>query len=810
LYDYRAALTADLLSDPIALGATLVARTSHTSKRFQQFAENAELLGHVAATVLSEGGGAAALLESTLHRIVDDISSEREARTWLRAAKRSADRVRLSGASSDRDGSGGRGTESTSVTDRASAPVGFTLHPTDSGWQLRLRVPDYSPLFVRHPGVGDAVRKSRIIVTGSDSAPRPREWLTHVGTEMVLDQWPGAGVPMFSLERADASINAMLRDESRAPDTAPWIFRLGPDQTGVLVRTGAVHPGGDYVLLAPAIAASTANWVRAESSALQGANALRLHVPENPSVSDLVELHTLGCATLTDVVVEPVGIVPSIWDGDGYGEWLAGDEPLLAISTSHPVSSCSVNLDGRETKIAQLTSGRQAFIHLTDLKPGTHRVRLAFLVDEGTAPVSDAYIVMRIREPQPSNAAGTFRDPLQIRSSPATPTLEELWESRCRLEVDGPPGARASIAFHLSTDGAVTASHRVGGVALPLDAGAFREFFERHFRNRAELQQAYDESTSGAVEVVEAELGVAALELQRAFTPLRWGYRRVHGHLGLFLHDAADTGSLPMAHRFPFNRPDSGELVVAERGGHFHHPDGGLFYARVDGYEVGAVLAPSVHDPRDMRRVAARPRLLQRQRNARDLLQLLEMSQRWALARTPGDPLAGWAYGRVRDAIVGRLCGVIGGQLWTSIEERRDRGERLRTDELESALAKPGDHQTFRRQVRAIAEQASHGDVVQRFGSALGEPVVRAGSPRLVVSGSHRLTPSSPGTRFAVGGKWLAEFALRLASDPGSLLAWSQYEVGGRIEELLATPIVLRAARMIVLAARDEREWTWD
>jgi hypothetical protein len=810
LYDYRGALTAELLGDPGALGATLAARTSHTSKRFQQFAENIELLGHVAATLLSEGNGGGALLESTLQRIVADLSSERESRTWLGAAKRSAERVRMVGVGRGRPGSGGRVAVLFPVTGGTSAPVVFALQPTDAGWQLRLRVPDYAPLFARHPDVAEAVRGSRIVVAGFGGAPRPRGWLTHPGTELALDEWPGTDEPVFSLERAASRLNSILRDESRTPAFSPWLFRLGPDRSGTLVRSGAVHPGGTYVVLGPSVRPPGVDWAYPEPCAYGGLTAVRIEVPGSPSPSDLMHLRGLGCASLTDVTVEPVGIVPSNWDGEGYGEWLAGDEPLLMVSTSHPVMSCSLELDGRHTTVAQLASERRAFVHLTDVKPGSHRVRLSFLVDEGARPVHDAYVDVRIREPEASNQAGTFRDPLQIRSSPVTPTLEELWEDRCVVEIDGPQGVAVSIAFHLyETDGS-TASHSVGPVPVPLDPAAFRNFFQRHLRGRAEIQRAYDDAVAGAIEVAEAELGTAALRLERAFSPLRWGFRRSQGRLALLLHDAADTGSLPSVQRYGFRQPDVGEPVVRGADGLFQHPEGGLFHARVDDYEASAVLPSPVRDFLDVKRVAARPRLQPRQRDVRDLLALLQVAQRWALAVTPGDPFARSAYLRVREAIIGVICGLVGGRLWASIEKRRGRGERVRIDRLESALGKPGDHESFRRKVRTIAANSWEGDVVERFGVALGEPVVRRESERLVVSRSHRAAPMPPGTRFTVGGRWLAEYLLRLGSDPGTILSWSVRDNRAILEELLATPIALRAARMIVLAAGDAREWTWD
>jgi hypothetical protein len=234
-----------------------------------------------------------------------------------------------------------------------------------------------------------------------------------------------------------------------------------------------------------------------------------------------------------------------------------------------------------------------------------------------------------------------------------------------------------------------------------------------------------------------------------------------------------------------------------------------LFYARVDDYEASAVLPLPVHDLFDVKRVAAPPRLLPRQRNVRNLLTLLQVAQRWALATTPGDPFARLAYLRVREAIIGQICGLVGGRLWASIEERRGRQEHLGTDRLESALAKPGEHLAFRRKVRAIAESPLDGDMVERFGAALGEPVAPPRSERLIVS-TCRPSPVLPGTRFTRGGRWLAEYLLRLASDSGSVLSWSTRDNEAMLEELLVTPIALRAARMLVLLAGDEWEWAWD
>jgi hypothetical protein len=71
IFEYRMALTADLLADPSALGRRLAARSGQYSSRFQYFAQNTDLLGQVAVALLApENDGSPYLLGSTLERIV--------------------------------------------------------------------------------------------------------------------------------------------------------------------------------------------------------------------------------------------------------------------------------------------------------------------------------------------------------------------------------------------------------------------------------------------------------------------------------------------------------------------------------------------------------------------------------------------------------------------------------------------------------------------------------------------------------------------------------------------------------------------
>ena len=84
LSDYRHAFTAELLKNHEELGERLAARSTNTSSRFRQFAENTSLLGLVAASLLGDEDETPLLSPKVLHRIVLDLSRERQSGAWLK------------------------------------------------------------------------------------------------------------------------------------------------------------------------------------------------------------------------------------------------------------------------------------------------------------------------------------------------------------------------------------------------------------------------------------------------------------------------------------------------------------------------------------------------------------------------------------------------------------------------------------------------------------------------------------------------------------------------------------------------------
>jgi hypothetical protein len=169
-----------------------------------------------------------------------------------------------------------------------------------------------------------------------------------------------------------------------------------------------------------------------------------------------------------------------------------------------------------------------------------------------------------------------------------------------------------------------------------------------------------------------------------------------------------------------------------------------------------------------------------------------------------------------RDDVVnahkGQIGELIGGKLWASLERRHAAGRGVPLGEWSDALAKPGDWHTFRRGVSALAEQPLEDPPIDALARLLGPgKSVPAASTRVVVSSSgHRPGGGGPARGFQVGGERLAEFLLRLASDPGTLNEWDGAELARFVDETLKHPLVYRGARMVSVCSQAEEEpWRW-
>ena len=787
------------------------------SKRFQEFAQNSELLGNVASELLADGANAPSIIPSALERIKRDLSGVREARQWLSDAKSSADRIRTKGASRA-SSSQRRFIGSADGRTPPTSPVEFWLHPVDAGWQLRLRVPDFTPLFARRRQLRQDVAQAKCRVVGTGGKRRATGWLLDSGQQVALTAWPGGDEPVFELDRAAPETAALFADEARTPATERWLFRRGSDDKGHLVRSGLVRLGAQYLLLGPGLEAPPVDWVHEEPVDCADAVVLALDIPQNqgPDVSEVI--HALGCESQSSVTITPLGVVPAAWDGAGYGEWLLGDQPILGLSSDHEITTFTATLDEVESIHVQWEETTDGFVamELSDLGLGWHDLRLSFLVAEGARPIPDLRVGIRVREAEAGRTDGTFRQPLRLRVRPQDSSLEDLWDGRSTVEADGPYGLNTTVTVSLSDADESVTVRRAFEVPLPLTAAQWREVLDAQVMQQPVFQDAYDDAIRGQLELGDDELGYVSVALERELEPLRWGFRRSRGRTALRLYQSADTGGSVKVSRYLFGTPYERRPATAEDplGLDYFDAEGGLFVAQLDGHEARAVLPPTVRDLRRLQQVRGKVRFGVSGRSAALVTQLVRLANLWSESRCPGDWLAHDRRNAVSEAVKGAIASLVSGRTWSRLEDRYANGNSLSIAELESGLAKPRKWQSFRTEVVHMASDAS---------PSLDPPVERYGAllDRLLPTGrlselAHRLgyggavakprVVRSDGSRLV-----LSEVLLRLASVPESLCSRSASEQGLDFNVVLERPVLFRGARMLAIIAEQRgRVWEWD
>ena len=814
LYESRGALTSELLSDPGRLGRVLAARAQGASKRFRQFAQNTDLLGHVAAALLAGGGDVSTIDPLTLERITDNLSELQQARRWLRDARSSADRLRLLGASRARQ-SGRHPTGESAELYRPTSPVEFSVHPGSHGWQLRLRVPDFTPLFIRYPELAEEVKQVSCRVAGARGRRRGQGWLQDSGQQVTLREWPGQDAVIFELVRASTQATELFAAEARTPPYQPWLFRIGPDGVGRLVQSGSVRAGVQYILLGPNLEAPPVDWVGVQRIECDDVVALLVDMPQDidPEITELVRCW--GCGVQTHVEISPVGFAPASWDGEGVGEWIVGDDPILRLSSTHDIIACTATLNGVDRAVVSWEESvdNAVTLELSDLDQGWHDLRLSFLVPERTRPIPDLRIGIHMREAVPERPDGTFRDPLRLRVTPQMAALEDVWDARATVDADGQPGCRTNVSATLKGSEGLSMASCVFKVTLPVAPTAWADAFEMQVRGRSEFQGAYDDATGLEFILGDDELGYVSVLLERELVPLRWGFRRERDGTVLRLYETADTGGILTVTRYPFRTPDTGEKVPAEASD-FYDADGGLFVARLDGFEARAILPPTVRDFEDLRSVRSNVQLRRRRRTAASVMHFVELAELWSRSRSPGHLWARDRRSAVEAAINCEIGSLVGGPTtWAPLEHRHLDGVTLSIEELEAGLAKPSSWTGFRERVATLASSPDMliDPPVERFSAMIGDSYPADSSTHLIRSATAREAEVQlPGRQFKHGGMWLAELLLRLSSDPGSLLGWSNGRSELNFNEVLEHPLVFRAARMLtIVAIQQGRAWEW-
>jgi hypothetical protein len=543
-----------------------------------------------------------------------------------------------------------------------------------------------------------------------------------------------------------------------------------------------VRAGGKYILVTLGNTATSTAYARPITLNCQGVTGALLELPGALSPEWEAELRHLGVTQAKSIEVWPAGLAAAAWDGEGYGEWLASEQPCLAISCDHSVSELlvSMNQDGLLT-ISDIRPGEPIFVELPKLALGLHKVSFAARGSGGVAAesIGDLDVLMRVREVRPWSPGISPHGPLSVDVDPPAPTLEQFWEGQLKLAIRGPVGrpVKCRVSMEPSIPDSPIFSRVLPSLNLPTGNDQWQRHFDEHFRKFKDCQKAYDEARRCELAFSAEEFGKFTLVCEREFKPLRWAIRRTGYVQVAKLYEDVGTDEKPAVSRITFERP--GEIEQLETATEYPAPaKGGLYLARLREFSAAIILGPIVHTFEDL---ALTLTITPNDRSVQSVLQMVDCSSIWATARLPGDILTAVQRLRVLRALTAHLSYVIAEGGWADAETAASTGR------SEGLI-------TLRRAISKNREVAEIGNALSVEIVKLSKMAIHARADRFAALA--RLFLQLP----VADHRWICELALRLASHPMRVRAWAEDRLNEGITKLLERPTLTRAARFLVIS----------
>ena len=805
LFDIRLGLDPEILQDSTRLGALIHARSWGRSRRFQQFSTQEELVGIIArALVTKETEDTDHLVfPETLERVAHDLQQTHDAREWLKRAREVAGRVRIGGTIMGGGGSG-TGVPPGKVT-RAGVlqDTGLDLTPrvrlrkAPNAWEVWLDVPEMRSLASTSSSVAKILGETRVYVRGNDM-PRPRGSLMD-GFSVELKEWPHSGQALLELERTTPVLEFLLSSTIVSATGSVMLFRVSSEYEGTLLGSLVVRPDRAYVILSEESLQS--DHLGAVACTCEGLYAYEVTLPKHVPWSMIQDLRRLGLKDVLDIAIQPAGLSAPGWDGENGSQWLEGDQPRFAVSSS---SECEVALSFQDEEIIlKMTAGVVRFFSLPRLPLGEHSVDVFVATNEET---QRGKLSLTVREPR--ERVSGLASPLRLRAEPPSPTLEEIWEGRASIQAQGPRETKASLVVTFSSREGKT-YEKSWEVHLPLEADRWGQMLSQ-LQSLEDCTKAYDEATSVLIRMDAGLLGNRTLEAFPALLSLKWATERTNESYSLRIIDQFGAQYLS-ARRYTFERPDQSGKIGLDNG-RVNSAEPGLYVVSFEEHEASVVVAPtSLHSLKDL---AIRPKLSGKDSNSkRDrAARLIRVLHKWAGASTPGSALAiTWRQQVVTD-IEAQLFLVLCGTSWAQRVPREPWN--FTTSKLQTLA-----------ELVAPSQPALTAAISRNYSRMLSMPLHQRIADFARVTGVFGAPPHALLDMFSAemneDNYWLAEFVLRLASQPNLVERWAGRAMPWGLDQTLGKPAALRAARFLVhaldcmeLAEEQSRfgfhaEWGW-
>ena len=669
-----------------------------------------------------------------------------------------------------------------------------------------LEVPDLSHLLLRFPQTREILTGSRCVVAGSQGRPLARGRLVHGTQRIKLVRWPKPDEVLLRFERRDPQLDFLLRTECLLRPGTTWLLRIASDGLAYERRELRVRPGEHYVILSTDGLIDGGKHITPIDVACEGVNAAILDLPQSLKEDWQQSIQNLGLGQARSIKVWPAGLSAVAWDGEGHGDWLASEQPCLAILADHPLESLKVSIDSIPFHVFELTTldaGDHLFLELPLLPVGTHRLRFSARSNlAGEVEGLDGLeATIRILEDRLQTSTIDHRGPLSVQIDPPHPTMEQLWDGEVEVLLRGPQNRE--VACHVSllekNEGCAILAKDLPPIRLPVSPEDWKNHFDKGFREKEDVQKSYDRAKVCKLEFGVGEFGRFTLRCERPFTPLRWALRQEGNKYMARLYDESGHTKRPIINRVAFETPCSEERVPFEE--EIRIPNhGGMYIARIRTHTTAIIVPPVLPHSLELASLDFNAEIEHLGRSTYSAMRIIQMVGLWSRARLPGNLLAELRRQQVMSALACELFRLVCGDIWARAEEETDFMGRD-TKALEALFRKMSKNPVEASAGPALLRDAETmacydcGHRVEHFASL----VVKY---RLLPESVQRMSPSQSGATGIGTLMWLAELALRLASDPVGAENWAGADLRLGLNRLMESPSSFRAARFAVLATQ--------
>ena len=782
LYEVRHYLNKDIIASPEMLGELIAAKSWDSNSRFRNFVKNKQLLGQISASLLADDETKYNFIEpNTLNRIIQDLEREREAREWLKTARASS-KYHIKGLQTSREQH-----PLSSINDvrmardeiqRLGIEPRLLLRPMNSektSWRVYLEIPDMSPLLIRFPETQDVLTDTRCYVEGNNGSPLARGRLLHGTQRIHLSRWPEPSKKLLSFETANSQLDFLLKTDCMLRPGPTWLFKIGADGLARELRSKTCRAKNSYIILTPDNSLAGLDMTDAIDVECEGINAVKLELPNRLNDDIETKLGSIGLSSTRTFEIRPVGFSPIFWDGEGYAEWHSSEEQAIQVSTDFSFTKLELILDNNKDISVELhdsDSKDDCFVLIPKLSPGVHKIDVHNLEGDQTSRLGSLEILIL-----GENLGFEHTSPLSIELDPPTPSLEDLWDNKVSIQINGPNShtVRSDIQLYEEGNKNPIGAYNIGLVHLPCSPNNWKSIFY-NFRKKFQKFETYNKANSATLKFKSKVLGTIEVSFDRDFTPLRWFVKKETLNL------IDDTGKelTPSILYAKFEEPDN--FIGREYSSQFKfRKSEGIYIA-----EVSEVRSSIIVAKRELKldELNFDPVLKERQRNLPSANKIVSIYRTWDSARLTSNLAEEYKQSIVLNKLSSQLFEIICGTKWASLEAS------------EKSFYAEGDQWNG---LIKLSNGIEDGHIQNQLGSELLGDIEFLSNANLNQLSQHVLTLLGQLgiTQKKDNLEWIVEFALRLVEDITETTVWAGDSLSSGLNQLMNNPTIARIARFI-------------